>query len=254
MDRHIRALLGLAKLLRQNRFHRRLHKVSYLEHLQGFHYAKTVWSSRNIGVPVLLDDGRVIVDSTAILKHLDNYAPAAMRLYPENADERRRVEELEDLFDDILGVESRRWVYFHLLPDAKTALKVASQGVPALERALAPLLYPFMRRFATWRMQVSASNVATGLERLRQIMRQTDALLADGRPYLIGESFSAADLALACMLAPLVVPEEYGVRLPPVDDFPPAMRANVVEFRRTATGQYVLKLFRDLRRAHASAE
>ena len=55
--------------------------LAYYEerHLQGFHYAKTVWVSRNIAVPVLLDDGRVIVDSTAILKHLANYAPSQQR-------------------------------------------------------------------------------------------------------------------------------------------------------------------------------
>jgi glutathione S-transferase len=52
------------------------------------------------------------------------------------------------------------------------------------------------------------------------------------------------------MLAPLVLPDEYGVQLPAVADLPPAMRSTVLEFRATATGQYVLKLFREHRRAH----
>lgn len=220
-------------------------------HLQGFHYPRTYWVSRNPGVPVLIDGGRVIVDSTAILKHLDRYAPASLRLYPKEIAERRRVEELEELFDETLGVESRRWIYFHFLPYPRASLRMAGQGVPGIERALAPLAYPLMRRFATWRMQVSAGTVATGLERSRQVVRQTDNLLADGRLFLSGESFSAADLALACMLAPFVVPEEYGIQLPAVVDLPPDMRPTVQEFRETATGKYVLSLFRNHRRAAA---
>ena len=220
-------------------------------HLQGFHYPRTYWVSRNPSVPVLIDGGRVVVDSTAILKYLDRYAPAPLRLYPQEVAERRRVEELEDLFDETLGVESRRWIYFHYLPDPRALLRIAGQGIPAIERALAPLAYPFMRRFAARRLQVSASTIATGLERSRQVVQQTDTLLADGRPFLTSERFTAADLALACMLAPFVLPQEYGVRLPTVADLPPDMRGTAQEFRETVTGKYVLRLFRNHRRGAA---
>ncbi len=223
-------------------------------HLQGFHYARTYWKSRNVGVPVLIDGESVIVDSTAILKHLDRYTPVAARLYPEEATQRRHVEELEDLFDEILGVESRRWLYFHYLAYPKDVLRFAGQGAPAIERGLALLTFPLLRRFATWRMQVSSSTVAAGLERSRQIVRQTDAMLADGRPFLTQWGFSAADLSLACMMAPYVVPEEYGIRLPSVDQLPPGMQATVREFRNTTTGQYVLRLFRSHRHGRVGHE
>ena len=216
-------------------------------HLQGFHYPKTYWVSRNPGVPVLIDGGTVIVDSTAILKHLDRYALPDMRLYPEAGAGRRHVEELEDLFDETLGVESRRWFYFHYLPEPHEALRIAGQGIPSIKRALAPLAFPLMRRYAAWLLQVSASTVATGLERARQVVRQTDSLLADGRPFLASEGFSAADLTLACMMSPFILPDEYGIRLPSDAELPAGMRPTVQEFRETVTGQYVLTLFRNHR-------
>jgi len=216
-------------------------------HIQGFHYPRTYWVSRNPGVPVLIDGKQVIVDSSAILKHLDSYAPPEMRLYPEDPTARRQVEALEDLFDETLGVESRRWFYFHYLPEASTALRIAGQGAPRIERAMAPLAFPLMRRYATWLLQVSASTVASGLVRSRQVVMQTDALLADGRPYLAGNRFSAADLALACMMTPFVLPEEYGIRLPRPADLPAAMQPTVQEFRASATGRYVLNLFQTQR-------
>jgi len=216
-------------------------------HIQGFHYARTYWVSRNPGVPVLIDGKHVVVDSTEILKHLDRYAAPEIRLYPQDPAARRQVEALEDLFDETLGVESRRWFYFHYLPEGRAALRIAGQGVPGIERAIAPLAYPLMQRYAAWLLQVNASTVGAGLARSREIVAQTDALLADGRPYLAGNQFSAADLTLACMMAPFLVPEEYGIRLPRPADLPAAMQPTVREFRATATGQYVLNLFQTQR-------
>lgn len=217
-------------------------------HLQGFHYPRTYWVSRNLKVPVLIDSERIIVDSTAILKHLDGYTPPPLRLYPGNTAKRRHVEALEDLFDEALGVESRRWFYFHCLPERRAALRIAGQGTPWIERALAPMIYPVMRRFASWRLQISSQAVAEGLERSRQVVQRTDILLADGRPFLVGGRFSAADLTLACMMAPFLLPGEYGIRLPTLAELPAAMRSTVREFRETVTGEYVLWLFRNHRR------
>lgn len=222
-------------------------------HIQGFHYPRTYWVSRNPEVPVLIDGKQVIADSTEILRHLERYAPPDMRLYPADATARRQVEALEDRFDETLGVESRRWFYFHYLPEGRAALRIAGQGAPEIERAMAPLVFPLMRRYATWLLQVSASTVARGLERSRQVVSETDTLLADGRPYLTGDRFTAADLALACMMAPFVVPAEYGIRLPPPCDLPAAMQPTVEAFRASATGRYVLKLFETQRhRDHAA--
>jgi glutathione S-transferase len=82
-------------------------------HLQVFHYWQTFRYSHGPHVPVLIDDTQVISDSTSILKHLDRYAAPGLRLYPDDARQRHQVEELEELFDEVLGVESRRWIYFH---------------------------------------------------------------------------------------------------------------------------------------------
>lgn len=224
-------------------------EINYMEerHIQGFHYPRTYWVSGNPNVPVLVDAGKVVVDSTAILKHLDQYAAPMDRLYPESADEREQVEQLEDLFDEVLGVESRRWAYFHFLPDRRVVRRLAAQGVPRLEAIMLTVVFPFLRMFASWLLQPTASNVEAGLEHCRRIVKQVDALLSDGRKYLVGGKFSAADLSLACMMAPLIMPREYGVRLPELDEMPAAMRSVVLEFRNSPTGEYVLRLFREHR-------
>jgi len=199
--------------------------IEYFEerHLQVFHYPRTYWVSRGPNVPVLIDGGKVVQDSTTILQYLDRYADDSQRLYPQDNALRARVNELEDLFDDVLGVESRRWVYFHFKNRPIQALRTAGQGTP--------LIKP------------SECAVEEGLKKIRAILKETDSLLAAGYTYLLGNRFTAADLSLACMLAPLVLPRNYGIRLPEPDELPARARPVVDEFRETVTGKYVLRLF-----------
>ena len=219
--------------------------IGYREerHLQVFHYPRTFWVSRGPNVPVLIDGDVVVADSTNILRHLERYAAPGMQLYPDDPVERARVDELEDLFDDVMGVESRRWVYYQFGGHPLQALRVAGQGVPFAEKLLAPLIYPLFQLLIRLLIDPRSDTVEKGLTQVRTIVRDTDAMLAEGQPYLLGARFTAADLALACMMAPLVLPQNYGIRLPDVEELPIAARAVVREFRDTATGGYVLRLF-----------
>lgn len=223
-------------------------ELPYVEepHLQVFHYLRSYSVSRGPNVPVLIDGRTVTTDSTAILQYLERYATPENSLYPEG--ERRAVEDLEELFDDVLGIESRRWVYFHALQTPAMALRTSSQGVPRWQAAVAPLCYPAFAAFIRRKLAASAANVAAGLERVRGVICQVDGLLDDGRAYLVGNRFTAADLTLASLMAPFLMPPEYGVRLPRPDEVSAAMRATIEEMRATRAGQHALQLYRTLRR------
>ncbi|GMQ89055.1 MAG: hypothetical protein BMS9Abin09_0501 [Gammaproteobacteria bacterium] len=219
--------------------------IDYFEerHLQVFHYPRTYWFSGGPNVPVLIDKGKVVQDSTTILKYLDNYADDSQRLYPQDSELRNQVNELEDLFDDMLGVESRRWVYSHFRSRPIQALRTAGQGTPLSEKLLLPVIYPLFTLLINKLINPSERAVAEGLNKVRDIVKATDSLLAEGHLYLLGNQFTAADLSLACMLAPLVLPRNYGIRLPEPDELPVDARPVVDEFRATTTGAYVLGLF-----------
>ena len=219
--------------------------IDYFEerHLQVFHYPRTYWFSGGPNVPVLVDKGRVVQDSTAILQYLDGYADENQRLYPKDSGLRKRVNELEDLFDEVVGVESRRWVYSHFRNRPIQALRTAGQGTPLSERLLMPVIFPLFVLLINKLVDPSERAVAEGLNKVRDIVKTTDGLLAERHTYLLGDQFTAADLSLACMLAPLVLPENYGIRLPELNELPVAARPVVDEFRATATGTYVLRLF-----------
>jgi glutathione S-transferase len=219
--------------------------IPYYEerHLQGFHYLRTYWVSGGPNVPVLIDGKKTISDSTAILHHLDRYASPENCLYPSDSAQRQEVETMEELFDEQLGVESRRWLYYHCLKTPAKSLGVASQGVPAFERMLGPACFSLLKFHIDRMLQISENTVQEGLKRCQEIISYTDSLLADDRKYLVGESFSAADLTLACMMAPFILPRQYGIELPFIAEMPYLTQSTIRSFRETRTGQFALHLF-----------
>ena len=88
------------------------------------------------------------------------------------------------------------------------------QGVPAWEDRALRSGWPLLKRFVA-----RALGIVPGIEAQDEaaVFRELDHvadLLSDGRPYLCGERFGAADLTFAALSAPVIVPPEYGVALP----------------------------------------
>ena len=70
--------------------------------------------------------------------------------------------------------------------------------------------------------------------------------LADGRPYLFGDRFTAADLTFASLAAICISPSQYGVAFPPVEDIPDDAGRNFIsDMRQHPAGQFVLRLYAD---------
>lgn len=215
-------------------------------HLQVFHYRAVKPHTETGMVPVLVTQTAAVADSTAILQFLDWQLPEARQLYPR--DLRAQVEALEEAFDETLGIETRRWVYFHWLGvSTRQVLEIAAQGTPRWERALAPVLFPLMRRYLSRHLAVTRDNVAAGVALIAQCFDSVADRLSDGRPFLCGDRFTAADISFAAMAAPILLPAEYGIRLPLPEGAPASAQADIARFRAHRAGQFALALYREHR-------
>ena len=104
-------------------------------------------------------------------------------------------------------------------------------GVPAWERRAFPLMLGVMSGYIR---HLFAIGPETGTQAGAAVQRTFDAVAArldDGRRYLCGDAFTAADLAFAALAAPASSRREYGVPLPQPDELPPDMAAGVRAFR-----------------------
>jgi glutathione S-transferase len=82
-------------------------------------------------------------------------------------------------------------------------------------------------------------------ESICKTFETVETLLADGRTYLVGDRFSAADLTFTTLAAAMVLPAGYGVALPLLDHLPAAMVTSIQQFRETAGGKFVLRLYQE---------
>jgi len=93
------------------------------------------------------------------------------------------------------------------------------------------------------------STIETNLDAMGSAITTLDKVLSDGRPYILGDEFTAADIHVCANMGNLIVPDEYqgGGKLPPLERYPPTYQRNVAEFRSTLTGQYVMRVYRQHR-------
>jgi glutathione S-transferase len=225
--------------------------LEYVEepHVQGIHQVVARRAGGRKTVPVLVADEGVFNESEDILRYADERIDEDRRLFPADPDLRREVEALSRELDAGLGPDGRRWIYAQILPFPDMMLPYNNQGVPRWEDRAIRWLWPLAKRFASHELAVKPTTVEDDGPRVRQAFDAIAERLADGRPHLCGERFTAADLTFACLAASVVLPPEYGVRLPQPEQLPDHIARDVRAFREHPAGAYAMELFRTQRRS-----
>lgn len=198
-------------------------------------------------VPLLVTEAGTFTDSTDILHYLDGLATSETKLYPADPQLCREVEKLEDLFDTQLGTSIRSWIYFYVLDNRQLIRQLWSEGVPAVEQTLLPLILPLGCSVIRRTYNITAESGANSYNKIKHIFETVNEQLADGRSYLVGDTFSAADLTFACLAAPLLRPNEHPVKSTQLDELPEEMVAIMNQLQETPAGVYGLRLFREER-------
>ena len=201
-------------------------------------------------VPILITDGATLKSSGEIVRWCDARTVGS-HLYPTDPSQRREVEELEAHFDAKLGPATRRWAYSYLLFDRRRALDVLSGGIPASERRALVRTWPALSALMRRGMGVNAAGAQRSRERIRAIFSEVSGRIADGRRYLLGDRFTAADLAFTALALPCLAPPQFPY-FPLLDSIDPAMRAEIEGFRATPAGQFATRIYLEERPRIAS--
>jgi glutathione S-transferase len=224
--------------------------VGYEEraHLQMIHRLAVRRAGGGSTAPVLVCGERVLPESAEILDWADARMAADRRLYPDDPDATAEIRALERDFDERLGPHGRLWMYSELGGRPDLVRAYGCTGVPAWERRLLPVVYPLVKRAIDRHFDITPESAAHSEAEVRATFDEVAERLRDGRPYLCGERFSAADLTFAALAAAVLMPPEYGVPLPQPDELPPSTATTVRELRAHPAGAHALAMFRDQRR------
>ena len=223
--------------------------IAYTEdgHVPMLHYMAARRAKGKRTVPILLHDHGVAADSTDILHLIDARLPSERKLFPDEPLLRTQVVEWEELFDRSLGPASRRWAYFHLLSDPKLATEILDVGTPRHEATIVRLAFPVFAGFLRRGLNITPQKAAQSLEKVQSLFAAVSAHLADGRRYICGDRFTAADLTFAALASPVLLPEGHPKVKADYKRVPAAMRAEIEALRATPAGQLALRLYREER-------
>lgn len=211
----------------------------------GVHIVVALWLTRGSGVtfPVLDLDGRKIADSTAIVAALEQRYPEPP-LYPANPEQCRRALDLEEYFDEQLGPHVRRLAWHELGADPARMRELMQRSAPAPLRRFGGATALYARTYTALRF---GANSAEGAQRARaQVLAALDRLdaelAASEGDYLVGDSFSVADLTAASLFYPLVGPAEGPI--PPEQEMPTGFERLREETRDRPGFRWVEEMFR----------
>ena len=218
-------------------------------HVQGVHRLAARRAGGGDTVPVLVTPDGAIGDSAEILVWVDERTPAEQRLFA--LDPRRREEQhaLCARLDERLGPRGRRLIYVHMFTQRDVMLRFNNQGVPPWEDRAIRWGFPLAQRLVARVLDITPGIEVEDEAVVWGELDYVAGLLADGRPYLSGERFGAADLTFAALCAPVLLPDDYGVTLPQPEILAPATATLVARAREHPAGRHALAVIAQQRRA-----
>jgi len=217
-------------------------------HVQAIHRYATLRAGGGLTAPVFVCRAGVLADSAEILAWADAQTPPELALYPADPERAAQIRLLEADFAERLGPHARRWMYQRLRARRDIALAYGCAGVPAWERMTLRIAYPGLIAIVAKVLDVTPVAASQSEIEVRAVFDAVAERLSDGRPFLFGERFTAADLTFAAMAAPMLMPEGYGVPLPAPAQLPFDMAPVVEELRTHPAGAHALQMFAIQRR------
>jgi glutathione S-transferase len=197
-------------------------------------------------IPFYVLNGEAVGSAKNILNSLDDGCPADKKLVPPEHEQEVRA--AFDEYNGVMGVSMAQWVYYYVLQLKELANKMMTEGTEFWEVALNYAAFPLVAGIMKKGLKDLDANVAQkALETNKRILDAADAKLADGRPFLIGDRITAADLSFCAATAPLMLDSQYGGALPTIDEVQPEMQAEVREFRQRESARFVQRLYSEYR-------
>jgi glutathione S-transferase len=157
-------------------------------------------------LPILETQGRPIGDSTKIIEEIERRWPEPP-LYPADSNERSRALDLEDYFDEQCGPDARRVLFNDNLTDSETFVAMFN-GADRRRIGLLEALTPLICEIVKWRFRLRPEVVEESREKVRAAFDKVEAEVGPSG-YLVGESFTVADLTAASILGLIVVPPQF---------------------------------------------
>lgn len=211
------------------------------------HYLMNKLKGGGIDVPVFISSEATLTNARQAIEYIDARLPPALKLYPDDQAQKAEAERLLDLFFTQLVTSVSSYCYSYCLPEKALLLPVITYKIPSWQSCLVDKYYTKIRARMESSLPAGLSLVDSYKQEIGKVFHEVTELLKDGRPYLLGDTLSIADICFAAMAGPLLAPQRYGSPLPDQFRIPEAMGAFSNQMKSTPAGQFALKIYREHR-------
>lgn len=175
--------------------------------IPGLHAVPAWLMAQQTSLPIFSDDKVTIGDSTKIALYLEkNYTQ--FPLLPSDEAQRKQILEREDWFDE-LGDHVRRVCWSKFISSSNIVdIFFNFEGYSPFQQFLTKYNQGILRLMLRHTLKIYPEQVEISQQWLNDSLIQIEKWL-DGNPdnYLVGNTFTLADLTAASMLAPLIEPD-----------------------------------------------
>ncbi len=206
-------------------------------HLPGLHSRTATRLASSSSLPILVHGDKVVQSSSDIITYLDSQFPQTP-LTPENKALKPEALDWEKFADEQIGIAVRLICYNVLLDHPKVVIPFFTHNGPWYGPLVMKVAFPKLSAVMRNKMMISAQTAAKANRQLSNALDKVNAQLQN-RPFLVGDKFSRADLAVASLLAPLCKPKQYGLDWP--EHYPEPLEAIIAQHREKLT--WVDKLY-----------
>ena len=185
----------------------------------GFHLPVARWASGQNRLPILRLGRRVIAGSNHILAELERLRPDPP-LLPADPALRERALAIEAFFDERVAPDLRRLFWHCYEGHPEHCARVAADGFSGLTRAAWRASLPLMWPLMSSNMGLDADSIERARSRLAGHFAHLEGEIGPSG-YLVGHSFTIADLAAAAVMTAIIRPPQFSYPLP--EPWPPEL-------------------------------
>ena len=152
------------------------------------------------------------------------------------------VRAIEDRLDAVLGVHARRFYYSTALFDDPAAVRpIFMAGLPWAQKLALRLAWGRIVPLMIKGMDIGPAQGEQSRAKVARELDWLDGLLSEGRRYLVGDSFSRADITAASLMAALVAPPQHpayaGLHVPD------GLKPTLAEWRERPASRWVARMY-----------
>lgn len=194
--------------------------------LPGLHVKKAKKLTSHTSLPILVDDTKIISESSQIISYLDK-SFIENSLTPNDQHLKKQALQWEQFADEEIGSDVRRICYHTLLTHPNIITPYFTDGGPWYGNLYMRVTFPKLSQTMRNLMKLDDTTIIQINQRLTRAIEKAYAHIKD-REFFVGESFTRGDLAMASLLAPLCRAKNYGIDWP--EKYPEPLHSTIEEY------------------------